>query len=121
MAKYMQQFLEGPALGAGLVQQTLADGGAQIAATHSTASRYGRITFSTRSTFANLDRAGSRLPRPFTVSSQGFDGDVEPDLVSVLEAVRDRLLRRIHSHGNLVDRDDIDARAEGRIGVPEYA
>ena len=42
---------------AGLVQQTLADGGAQIAATHSTASRYGRITFSTRLTFANLDRA----------------------------------------------------------------
>src|ERR1035441_5890002 len=53
----LQQFLEEPALRAGLVQQPLADGGAQIAATHSTASRYGRITFSTRSTFANLDRS----------------------------------------------------------------
>ena len=41
----LQQFLEGPALRAGLIQETLADGGAEIVATQNIASRYGRITF----------------------------------------------------------------------------
>jgi len=53
----LQQFLERPALRAGLVQQSLSDGRAKIVAVHRIASRYGRIVLSTRSTFANLDSA----------------------------------------------------------------
>jgi two-component system sensor histidine kinase KdpD len=43
----LEQFLKGPLLGAGLVEQTLPHRGTKIAS-QSTASRYGRITFSTR-------------------------------------------------------------------------
>jgi hypothetical protein len=44
----LKQFLKRAALRARLVQQALPDGGADIASAHSTASRYGRMTFWTR-------------------------------------------------------------------------
>jgi hypothetical protein len=53
----LEQFLERPPLRTRLVEQALPDRGAEVATTHSIASRYGRTTFSTRSTWANLDSA----------------------------------------------------------------
>jgi len=45
------------ALRARLVEQALPDGGGDIASAHSTASRYGRMTFWTRLIWANFVRA----------------------------------------------------------------
>jgi hypothetical protein len=50
-------FLKPAALRARLVEQALPDGDADIASTHSTASRYGRMTFWTRLIWANFVRA----------------------------------------------------------------
>ena len=56
-SEILKQFLKRPALRARLVEQALPDGGADVASAHRTASRYGRITFWTRSICANFVRA----------------------------------------------------------------
>jgi hypothetical protein len=42
-----------------------------------------------------------------------------PILFPVLEAVGDRFFRRIDLHGNIVSRNQIDASAKRRLGIPE--
>src|ERR1019366_7159638 len=67
------------------------------------------------------ERLKIRLTCPLAVGPESFDGDVQPDLVPVLEAVGNGLFGRVHSHGNLVNHDDLDSGAEGRLRIPEDA
>jgi hypothetical protein len=59
------------------------------------------------------------LLSPFPICPDGFDRNVEPNLVAVLEAVGDRFFRRVNPNGNIVNGNHIDASPEGRLGVPE--
>ena len=60
-----------------------------------------------------------RLSCAFAVSAQSLDGNVQANLVAVLEAVGDRFFRRIDLHANIVNRDHIDAGAKRRVGISE--
>ena len=60
-----------------------------------------------------------RLPLTLSIGSEGFHGDVEPDLVLVLKAVGDGLLGRIDLHRYVVDFDHIDPGTKRWFGIPE--
>ena len=52
---------------------------------------------------------------------RSFDGDVESDLISILETVGDGFLSGVNAHLNSVRRDGFDAGAVCGFGKPEYA
>ena len=60
-----------------------------------------------------------RLLFTLSVGSEGFDGDVQPDLVPVLKAVGDGLLGRVDSHRYIIDFDQIDPSTERWFRIPE--
>ena len=87
---------------------------------HTADSRYGRITLATLQVFANrfIHR---RLPSAQS-ASQGFDRDINSDLVPVLEAVSQGLSRAIHAGFDALDEmsfDSFDERAPREPYHPE--
>ena len=60
-----------------------------------------------------------RLSCAFAVGAQSLNGNVQANLVPVLEAVGDRFFRRIDLHRNIVNRNQGDPSAKRRLGIPE--
>ena len=56
----------------------------------------------------------------FLICSEGFDGEVQANFVSVFETVGDGFLRRIDAYLNSIAGDEFDAGAERRLGKPEF-
>ena len=117
-----EHLLEGQPLRSGLVEEALPDGGARGRGR----SQHRLQVRAYDSVYAvdpgeSRERLKIRFTCPFAVGPESFDGDVQPNLVPVLEAVGNRLFGRVHSHGNLVNHDDLDSGAEGRLRIPEDA
>jgi hypothetical protein len=60
-----------------------------------------------------------RLWGTLPVCPQSLDGNVQSNLVPILEAVCDSLLCGVNPYRNIVDRNDLNARPKRRLGVPE--
>src|SRR5262245_51140248 len=55
----------------------------------------------------------------FPIISERFNGNVNSDLIAVLETVCDRFFGRINSDRNPVDSDDVNSGIEGAVWKPE--
>jgi len=61
------------------------------------------------------DQLQIRLFRSLAICSERLDGHIDADFVSVFEAVCDGFLRRVDPNGDAINRDGLDASAEGRL------
>jgi hypothetical protein len=57
-----------------------------------------------------------RLWFAFAVCPKGLDSNVQANPVPVLETVSDAFLWRVNSYGNIIDRNDLNARAKDESG-----
>ena len=59
------------------------------------------------------------LPLALSVGPEGFNGDIDPDFIPVFKAVDDSFFGRVDPHRHLVYSDNVNARAERWLGIPE--
>jgi hypothetical protein len=112
--------LEGARFCACLVQKALPDGSADVATVQRREPRYARMTRSTRLIFAKPEnRLEVRLPFALPIGAKAFDCDVNCDLVPVLEAVGNGLLRRINSNRYAINADDLKTGTERGFRIPK--